>query len=254
MGWSPRQLGELADTSRRAVRHYQEIGLLSEPEPERTSNGYRQYGVDHLVRLLRIRRLTQLGLTLPQIAAIGSGDEHPAQSLRELDADIKVKIEELQHTRREIATMLQRAAPTDLPLEIASHAEDLPSADRALLVVLSRLLEPVALTAYVDLSRPYRRNAAVVAFDDLTADSDEQARSEIARGIADHLRRLSSRHANNIERIHGGVRARSRVGSATKQQTINAAIVDLYNPAQRDVLARSRKLLKWGPQTMVRAV
>ncbi|WP_224391194.1 MerR family transcriptional regulator [Pseudonocardia sp. ICBG1293] len=54
--WSPSRLAELAGTSRRAVRHYHELGLL--PEPERRSNGYQYYGVDHLVRLIRIRRLT----------------------------------------------------------------------------------------------------------------------------------------------------------------------------------------------------
>lgn len=240
MSWSPRQLGELADTSRRAVRHYQEIGLL--PEPARTSNGYRRYGVDHLVTLLRIRRLTQLGFTLPQIAAMGSENEHPAQSLRELDSEIEGKIQELQHTRRELATMLERAAPTDLPLDIASYTRCLPPAERAFLVVLSRVLEPVAFTAYVDLLRPYRQNSAVIAFDGLPADSCEQTRTTMAFDIAGHLSRLSTQHANTMERIPGGM----YTGTSTRRQTIEAAIVDLYNPAQRAVLAHSRKLLRSG--------
>ena len=40
-------------------------------EPDRSSNNYKQYGVAHLVRLVRIKRLTDLGFSLPQIAAMG---------------------------------------------------------------------------------------------------------------------------------------------------------------------------------------
>ena len=49
MAWSTRQIADLAGTSVRAVRHYHEVGLLA--EPERRSNGYKQYGVAHLVRV-----------------------------------------------------------------------------------------------------------------------------------------------------------------------------------------------------------
>ena len=58
MSWSTREIAELAGTSLRAVRHYHDVGLL--PEPERRSNGYKQCGVAHLVRLLRIKRLVDL--------------------------------------------------------------------------------------------------------------------------------------------------------------------------------------------------
>ncbi|MFD2466244.1 MerR family transcriptional regulator [Amycolatopsis silviterrae] len=44
------------------MRHYHEVGLLA--EPERLANGYKQYGVVHLVRLLRIKRLVGLGFSL----------------------------------------------------------------------------------------------------------------------------------------------------------------------------------------------
>ena len=85
MAWSTRELAELAGTSLRAVRHYHEVGLL--PVPERHSNGYKQYGVSHLVRLLRIKRLVDLGFSLSQIAAMGD-DDHPAAALRALDAEL----------------------------------------------------------------------------------------------------------------------------------------------------------------------
>ena len=55
MAWSTREIAELAGTSLRAVRHHHEVGLLD--EPERRANGYKQYGVAHLVRLVRIKRV-----------------------------------------------------------------------------------------------------------------------------------------------------------------------------------------------------
>ena len=53
MAWSTHELADLAGTSLRTVRHYHEVGLLD--EPERHSNGYKQYGVAHLVRGIRQR-------------------------------------------------------------------------------------------------------------------------------------------------------------------------------------------------------
>ena len=68
MGWSTRELAELAGTTIKAVRHYHEHGLLE--DPRRAVNGYKQYGAGHLVRLLQIRRLRELGLSLSQIAGV----------------------------------------------------------------------------------------------------------------------------------------------------------------------------------------
>ena len=84
MAWSTREIAELAGTSLRAVRHYHEVGLLD--EPERRANGYKQYGVAHLVRLLRIKRLVDLGFPLSQIAEMGEAGDHPEEALRTLDA------------------------------------------------------------------------------------------------------------------------------------------------------------------------
>ncbi|MEU6452749.1 MerR family transcriptional regulator, partial [Streptomyces sp. NPDC046979] len=77
MSWSTREIAELAGTSLRAVRHYHEVGLLT--EPERRANGYKQYGVLHLVRLLRVKRLVDLGFSLNQIAETVDEGEHPGR-------------------------------------------------------------------------------------------------------------------------------------------------------------------------------
>ena len=54
MEWSTRELAALAGTTVNTVRHYHAVGLLE--VPERRHNGYKQYRVHHLVRLIRLRR------------------------------------------------------------------------------------------------------------------------------------------------------------------------------------------------------
>lgn len=96
MAWSTRQVSELAGTSLRAVRHYHEIGLLD--EPDRGPNGYKQYGVAHLVRLVKIRRLSDLVFSLQQIVDLGD-EERPIDALRSLDTELADTIERLQQAR-----------------------------------------------------------------------------------------------------------------------------------------------------------
>lgn len=233
MVWSPRQLAELAGTTRRTVRHYHEIGLL--PEPPQQSNGYRLYGVEHLLRLLRIRRLTQLGLTLPQIAAVGDSVQPPVQLLQDLDTQLVSDIEHLQETRQEVAAMLEHAAPTDLPADLSYRVADLPATERALVVVLTRLLDEPALEAYLTLLPPYRDNAAVVAFDHLPDQASEASRETVAVGLADHLTSLEEHCPGLADLVDRALRR-----SPTKRRTVDQAVADLYNDAQLDVLIRAR--------------
>jgi DNA-binding transcriptional MerR regulator len=61
------RIGELAGLvgiSTRAIRHYHRVGLL--PEPARKPNGYREYSLRDAVGLARVRRLTELGLSLDE--------------------------------------------------------------------------------------------------------------------------------------------------------------------------------------------
>ena len=79
MAWSTRQLADLAGTTVKAVRHYHKVGLLD--EPERLSNGYKQYQVAHLIRLLQIVRLSELGVPLAQIATLDQSEERPDDAI-----------------------------------------------------------------------------------------------------------------------------------------------------------------------------
>lgn len=237
MGWSTRELAELAGTSLRSVRHYHDVGLL--PEPERRSNGYKQYGVSHLVRLLRIKRLSDLGFSLPQIAELGEADEHPTEALRALDDDLAGQIRRLQQLRSELADILERSVPTDLPVDLAVASEvTLSAADRQFVAVMGRTLGEQGREAYAALLEvgDFDR-AATAEFDDLTEDADDERRDDLASRIADQVVALA-RHDPRVMTLGTD----SPGGVPRYVRTMNRAMEDLYTPAQIDVLHRMRRL------------
>ncbi len=238
MAWSTREIADLAGTSLRAVRHYHEVGLLA--EPERRSNGYKQYGVAHLVRLVRIKRLVDLGFSLPQIAALGDTDEHPEQALRELDDELAATIARLQRARDELAEILTTSAPTDLPTEFAAPtaAAKMTDADRKLVVVLSRVLGPRGRQAYADLIGDTREDPAATELDDLPADADEVTRRDLAERLAPYIWQVRQDHPALSE-----ARVDAPRGARFAEQAIGAAMADLYNPAQLDVLRRAGEIV-----------
>jgi DNA-binding transcriptional MerR regulator len=241
VAWSTRELAELAGTSLRAVRHYHQIGMLD--EPARRSNGYKQYGVAHLVRLVRIKRLVDLGFSLPQIAALGDADDHPEQALRELDAELAATIDRLQRARQELDELLEHSAPTDLPPDFVTPATaaKMTAADRKLVVVLSRVLGPRGMQVYADMMRETPEDPAATELDELRADADEATRMALAKRLAPYIRSVRSAHPGLDDSLADAPR-----GKRFADKAIDDAMADLYNPAQRDVLRRAGELLRAG--------
>jgi DNA-binding transcriptional MerR regulator len=239
VAWSTREVAELAGTSLRAVRHYHQIGLL--PEPERRTNGYKQYGVAHLVRLVRIKRLTDLGFSLPQIAEIGESDDHPEEALRELDAELATTIDRLQRARAELRELLEQSAPTDLPSDFVAPdtAAKMTDADRSLVVVLSRVLGPRGRQIYADMMRETPEDPAATELDNLPADADEATRRELAERLAPYIRAINDAHPGLAQSRLDAPR-----GERFADRAIGAAMVELYNPAQLDVLRRAGEIVR----------
>ncbi|MFK4066611.1 MerR family transcriptional regulator [Streptomyces sp. NPDC029674] len=239
MAWSTREMAELAGTSLRAVRHYHAIGLLE--EPERRSNGYKQYGVQHLVRLLRIKRLAALGFSLSQIADMrdGPGSDPDPRDLRALDEELAATIERLQHARAEVGVLMRRTATADLPPRLASVDEtaELPDPDRSFVTVLGTVLGPSGMDAYADLLHEEPQPVAR-EFDELPADADDQARQSLAERLVPHVQGLRVKHPGLSDLASDAPRGRQHTA-----RTIGTAIADLYNPAQVDVLRRLHTLL-----------
>ncbi|MFD7403485.1 MerR family transcriptional regulator [Streptomyces sp. NPDC059866] len=103
------RIGELAaavGVTTRTVRHYHHQGLL--PEPERLSNGYRDYTLRHAVVLARIRRLTELGLGLAEVRDVLADDagRDLSEVLEELDADLARQEAAIRERRARLRALL----------------------------------------------------------------------------------------------------------------------------------------------------
>lgn len=101
------EVAKLAGVTTKTVRHYHEIGLLS--EPERSESGYRLYAANDLLRLQRIRRLRSFGLSLKRIENIlgETGGEHSLrEALEALLAEVSEEMDKLDARRRRLEDLL----------------------------------------------------------------------------------------------------------------------------------------------------
>ena len=239
MAWSTRELAELAGVSPRAVRRYHEVGLLDEPE---RGGGSERYGAAHLVRLVRIKRLAGLGFSLRQIAAMGDGGDHPEEALRTLDAELAATIERLQRARVELGFILNQAAPTAAPTAVpVAVGAAMSDSDRSFAVVMTRVLGPQGLRASAAVPRTSSTepaDPAGVAFAELPADADERTRAALAERLVPFVRGVYAEHPGLA-----AMTADSPGGAGGARQVVDTALEDLYNPAQLDVLHRTRILL-----------
>lgn len=235
MGWSTSQLADLTGTTLRTIRHYHQVGLLA--EPERRPNGYKRYGVPDLVRVLRIKRLAGLGLSLAQIADLGDADEHPDEALRQLDAELAATVERLQRVRAELALILHQETPTDLPMDIAAKiaGADLSPQDRSFTVVLAQLISPEALSAYAKAVEGHPKDPAMAEFDTLPVDADEETRQRLAESLRalPYVQEIRAAFPESTGMFTGAPR-----GEEFAIRTMGKVIAELYNKAQIDVLIR----------------
>ncbi|GAA1488370.1 MerR family transcriptional regulator [Brachybacterium sacelli] len=140
------ELADLAGVTVRTLRHYHQIGLL--PEPPRTSGDYRQYDVGHLVRVLRITRLTALGVPLSALPEVLDDPTTAETLLEQLDRQAAAEIERLTARRASIGVLRSTGAPPDLPPELsASQAAPGPGVpdhmvryEREQLILIAHLL------------------------------------------------------------------------------------------------------------------
>lgn len=154
------ELARRAGTSIKAVRYYEQLGLLS---PLRLGNGYRDYTEDHVRVVREVRALSQSGippsLAGPFIECLRNGHEHSDEcpeslaAYRDSIAVLDQTIASLMTRRRLLKSRLDQAAsrtfdrkpdmltdyttfPDDLPVPIddgaASHLPGTPMPDIAL--------------------------------------------------------------------------------------------------------------------------
>ena len=230
MAWSTRELAELAGTTVNTVRHYHQLGLLD--EPERRHNGYKQYEVAHLMALLRIRRLVDLGVPLAQISELG-GTPAENQALHDVDAELAQSIERLQRARAGIAAILRERVPPDVPAGFESVASRMSDADRSMIHLYSRVFDEDALA---DLRRSVELcdDDLEAEIDALPADADDATIARLAVALAPGLARSIIEHpwlADPGSRLTGD---RASAGEALAE-----SMKALYNRAQLEIFVRA---------------
>ncbi|MFJ2022094.1 MerR family transcriptional regulator [Streptomyces nodosus] len=233
MGWSTREVAQLAGTTLRAVRHYHEVGLLD--LPERQPNGYKRYRTEHLVRLIQIRRLTELGIPLARIPDVQDEPQLFEEDLAEADAELALTIAQLQRARKEIAKFRRRPVSTDLPVDLSAAATQaqLSPADRSLFAVITQVIGADNSQHWADLLRDYERDEADDEFDRLPPDADEETREGVARRMAPQIQALLEKHPTPPHTAE-----HAALGQQTAANAVVSAMLDLYNPAQLDVFVR----------------
>lgn len=115
------QLASYAGVTIRTVRHYHQVGLL--PEPERDRSGYRSYDAAAVVRLIRIRTLADAGVPLARVQELLDADTDTfGVAVEEIDRRLRAEIRELQQHRKRIA-QLGSGDTLAVPEEVAGYLD-----------------------------------------------------------------------------------------------------------------------------------
>jgi DNA-binding transcriptional MerR regulator len=244
-------LATLAQVTVRTLRHYHQVGVL--PEPQRSRNGYREYTVHDLVRLLRIKRLAALGIPLDRMPAMLENEtDNRTELLDQLEADVDAQLARLQAQKALIALARMHEAAPDLPPELAqslarfaasgaSPAMHRMDRDQVILLahlagddgidrladVYARLAEPDILTGVAAFSR---------RFEDVADDASE---SEIDAMVTEFVERFApvmvELGAGNDEPLFD---------EAAVATLLDAYQADVLNRAQRSTLAKLSERLQ----------
>lgn len=237
------ELAQLVGVSTRTVRHYHLIGVLS--EPERLANGYREYGLRDAVLLARVRRLTELGLSLDEVRDVLADDRgrELREVLLELDADLAGQQEALRVRRERLAGLLaqaERDADPMLPPEagailkgVAPGTSRFADLDREMLALVAGLEEG---GAFLELLKPLtepeavaRSHALYARLDELQdAPNDDPRIDPLVRDLAAHL--PGPMVDVMVENLDGGRWMRT--------------VLDEFSLAQVEVFERLGRLLK----------
>ena len=186
------QLAAYAGTTIRAVRHYHHVGLL--PEPDRNLSGYRTYGADAVIRLIKIRTLADAGVPLSRVEQLLDADEETfAKETTDIDRELRQRVRELQEHRRRI-TQLASGDTLAVPDEVADYLARLRDlgAPEALLEgerdawILVAARYPDKIAAYMEEKGHQLEDPRVVRFYGLLSrmldreDGDEQLAQQMA--------------------------------------------------------------------------
>ena len=239
------ELATLAGVTVRTLRHYHQVGIL--PEAERGSNGYRDYTVHDLVRLLRIKHLAALGLPLERMPAVldtEAADHVPL--LDELEGAIDAEMTRLASQRDLIRALRANRSAPDLPPALApfvtlfaSAAESsvLSRIDRDQSLLLAQLVGesgmPQLVAVFERLAKQGVRDEAMAISLDLEVLADD-AGDDVVDAFVDRYARWCAPLIDEL----GPLFAEALSDAAAAERLLLSHSDGLLNAAQREVFAR----------------
>lgn len=245
------EIATIAGVSVRTLRHYHQIGLLQ--EPARQPNGYRNYDVQHLIRLLRIGQLANLGMRLSDIPAVLNRDgEIETSTLDGLDMALTEQIAVLERQRQTVASLRERRAMLDIPQEMTAALTALEDGRDAKATKAGR--EQAVLFGHVfedaeknEISGLYDRLATTELseiarvlgqrFDALGPESTNEQIADLANSYVERL----GPWLRDFEKVLRGA-ARPDAGSLISEHAVVAS-----NSQQRQMMALVAKALAHAP-------
>ncbi|MGW1678946.1 MerR family transcriptional regulator [Saccharopolyspora sp. NPDC002376] len=254
------EIAALVGVSTRTVRYYHHQGLL--PEPERRSNGYRHYGLRDAITLARIRRLTELGLSLQEVRDALTDDS--GRDLREilvdLDRELAEQEQQIRDRRARLGKLIERAERGELDVDgtvspetaellaALNHAEPEPPSPIA---ALER-----ELFALMDTTNGDQRDQVLAAVLPATA-PDALARGrelqhrldELAEAAPDDARvvPLAQAMADSMP-AEALALVRDSGAELALEHAFSKALFDSIGPAQAEVLRRAIRLASHRPR------
>jgi DNA-binding transcriptional MerR regulator len=236
------ELAALAAVSVRTLRHYHQVGVL--PEAKRGANGYRDYSVLDLVRLLRIKRLASIGIPLERMSEVLDSDSSQAALLDELEAAVDDEISRLSAQKALIAVIRAGEADPDVPPTLAPFVKLLsadpgaPSrSDREHSVLLAHLAGETGMQKLVEvygrMADPAVRDLAIEAtrrFEALTEESDGTALDDLVEAFLAWFAPLAAELGPTLDEALRGTPSAERLLLSYNQGTLNRV--------QREVLSR----------------
>ncbi|GAB3475300.1 MerR family transcriptional regulator [Nocardiopsis coralliicola] len=232
MGWSTRELAEMAGTTIKTVRYYHQAGLLE--EPERRANGYKSYGPEHLARLLHVLRMREMGFPVSRILEITRSDSAEAATRRLLN-EVEASIRRLEGIRDDLLASLGSEGHWKVPQGFAGVSEHLGRADRVLSLMMSRHFTGEAMEALRSISAA--PDPVDAEFARLPADAGAAAIADLAARMAPVIARARTHHPLPDRAVQGGRAAEQRAA-----RSMGKALAEFYNPAQVAVLVRAVEL------------
>jgi DNA-binding transcriptional MerR regulator len=209
------QLAAHAGVTVRAVRHYHQRGLLA--EPERDASGYRRYGAQAVIDLIRIKTLADAGVPLARIQELLSADRAEfTGAIAEIDEALKQKIRELTQHRRRIAELTagDRLFLPGEVIELLDALRGLGVSERAVQLerdgwILGLALSPELALGWAEekkaaLADPEFRRLYLAGDQALSWDPDDPRLNKIAEWMAEWAARRDKRTAPPRDRPGAG--------------------------------------------------